>query len=202
MKQHPSEEQKLENAQLVMRLVENFPEPRRGLVKKMLEGPIGQEYFVAPASSREEFHGCYPGGLCQHSLNVVSSLYRMSKALCPDRWDKSTLAFVGLFHDLGKVGDGERPGYVPNPSDWHRNKGMLYEVNARCVYMPSSERGLFLLQRYGIVLEAEEYLAIRLNDGQYEKANDGYKMREPDLALLLHWADRWSVSVEKDSEVD
>ena len=107
------------------------------------------------------------------------------------------MAFLGLFHDLGKAGDGEHEFYVWNHSDWHRSKGMLYETNRKCAYMGTGERSLYVLQKYGVVLSAEEYLAIRLNDGMYIDENKAYRMKEPDLALLLHWADRWSSQLEK-----
>jgi hypothetical protein len=40
-------------------------------------------------------------------------------------------------------------------------------------------------------------LAIRLNDGQYVRENEPYRNREPELALLLHWADMWASRQEK-----
>lgn len=190
----------VKNRELVMKLIDKFPEPRRTLVIKMMDGPIGETYFTAPASSREEYHGCYPGGLCQHSLNVVANLRSLSAALCPGQFDGPTLIFVGLFHDFGKVGDGVEEYYVPNPSDWHRNKGMLYEINKKCIYMPTSERGLYVLQKHCIELNHEEYLAIRLNDGQYDETNKSYRMKEPCLSILVHFADRWSTEQEKVSE--
>lgn len=192
-----TDEEILKNNETVLKLVDIMPEPRRTLVRKMLDGKIGEAYFTAPASSREEFHACYVGGLCQHSLNLVRNLKNLTDALCPGKYDKSTLAFVGLFHDLGKVGDGENEYYIPNPSDWHRNKGMLYEINKKCIYMPTSERGLYILQMLGITVTDEEYLAIRLNDGMYDDTNKSYKMKEPELALLVHWADMWSTKQEK-----
>lgn len=193
----PSEELKAKNVELVNKLIDKFPEPRRGLVQTMMEGPVGLAYFTAPASSREEFHSCFPGGLAHHSLNLVRNLKKLADALCPGKFDSSTLAFVGLFHDLGKVGDGEEEYYLPQKSDWHRNKGMLYETNKDCVYMPTSERGLYILQKYGIELSSDEYLAIRLNDGQYDDTNKAYRMKEPELALLVHWADMWATQQEK-----
>lgn len=197
MGKQPTEEELAKNINRVKKLVALMPEPRQGLVDVMLKGPVGDEYFVAPASSREEFHSCYPGGLVQHSLNLVIYLKKLAEALCPGRYADHQLAFVGLFHDLGKVGDGENPYYLPNQSDWHRNKGMLYEINKACAYMPTSERGLYILQKQGIELSSDEYLAIRLNDGQYDDTNKAYRMKEPELALLVHWADMWSCQQEK-----
>lgn len=193
-----SDERIIQNQQLVRRLVEkNMESHRRDLVLKMLDGPVGEEFFTAPASTREEYHNCFPGGLCAHSLNVVNNLQKLAKALAPDRYSIEKILFVGLFHDLGKVGDGVNPYYLPNKNDWERKRGRLYEINEKCLQMPTSERGLFLLQRTEILLDSEEYLAIRLNDGQYAAENSQYKMKEPPLALLVHMADRWSVEEEK-----
>jgi hypothetical protein len=174
-----------------------MPEPRRTKIKTMFEGDIGSIFFSAPASSRSDFHNCFPGGLVLHSLNVVANLYKMTSTLCPDRYSIDTLAFVGLFHDLGKVGDGKNEFYKSNESEWHRSKGMLFEINKDCTFMVTAERGLFILQSYGVEMSAEEYLAIKLSDGQYDDTNRQYRLREPELALLLHWADMWSMVQEK-----
>lgn len=196
-----TEQQIAQNVELVRNLVEKLPEPRKSLVQKMLDGPVGSSYFTSPASSREDFHNCFVGGLCQHSLNVVANLKKISKALCPDRFSDATIIFVGLFHDLGKVGDGTEEFYVPNPNEWGRKRGFLYVLNPNCVYMPTAERGLYILQKHGIELTSDEYLAIRLNDGMYDETNKKYAMHEPDLALLVHMADRWSCSLEKSQDL-
>lgn len=194
-----SEDEQVHNAELVLKLIDKLPQPRRGLVRKMLDSLPNQAYFTAPASSRVEYHSCFPGGLAAHSLNVVANLKKLAVALAPDRYPIETIIFVGLFHDLGKVGDGKEEFYIPNPSDWHREKGMLYETNKDCVYMPTSERGLYILQKAGIELTSDEYLAIRLNDGMYDDTNKNYRQKEPELALLVHWADMWACKMEKEA---
>lgn len=186
-----------ENMAIVQKMVAGWwSDERRKNVAKMLSGKVGEEFFTAPASTREEYHNCFPGGLCAHSLQVVENLKALNKAFV-GRFSNETLEFVGLFHDLGKVGDGERAGYIPNPKDWQRKEGHLYITNKESVFMPSSERGLYILQRHGIVVSSDEYLAIRLNDGMYDETNRKYSMKEPDLALLVNFADRWSVTQEK-----
>lgn len=135
-----------------------------------------------------------------HSLNVVQNLKKLADTLCPGTYSNATLGFVGLFHDFGKIGDGIEPFYVPKNSTWHEKQGIMFETNKKCQYMPTSERGLYIFQKFGIELSADEYLAIRLNDGQYTPENKGYAMKEPDLALLTHWADLWSTKQEKSVE--
>jgi hypothetical protein len=185
------------NLSIFEKLVSIFPDGRREQIEELFKTSLGEHYLTAPASSRTEFHSCFPGGLLSHSLNVVKNLRKLVGATCPGEFSDATIAFVGLFHDLGKAGDGKEPYYIPNPSDWHRERGMLYEINKDCRSMPNSERGLFILQEHGIKLSFDEYLSIRLNDGQYAKENFPYKMQEPKLALLVHWADMLSCQDEK-----
>lgn len=195
-----SEEQILKNKEIVEKLFGAMGAGRGGMIDEMFVGIIGDEYFTAPASPRVSWHNCFPGGLCDHSLRVTQFLHRIAKDLAPGRYDANTLNFVGLFHDLGKVGDGVHPYYVPlegQDNAWRRKKGELYEINKECVHMPTSERGLYLLQKHAITVTSDEYLAIRLNDGMYDETNKRYALHEPDLALLVHFADRWATAVEK-----
>lgn len=181
-------------------LVKTLPEDRRKAVERMLED-IGAIFCTAPASTRTEFHSCYAGGLLRHSLNVTKYLNRLAKGFCPSRYSDSQLITVGLFHDLGKAADQYgKPVYVSNPSDWHREKlGALYEINKDVLKMAVCDRSLFLLQMYGVVLTQEEYLAIRLADGQNVRENEGYRYQEPELAILLATANTLAERSEKAS---
>jgi hypothetical protein len=188
----------VKNAEQIENWVTKLGPIRSKQVVKMFE-EIGQEFFSAPASSREDYHGCFPGGLADHSLRVINVLIKLAGALAPNKYSLERLIFLGLMHDLGKVGDGKEPLYLPNPSEWHRKKGMLYETNPKLMYMPICDRTIYLLNKFGITLTEEEYIAIRISDGPYEKCNEKYGMKEPDLALLLHFADRWACAIEKQS---
>lgn len=192
-----SEEELKEYIDTFEKLISIIPEPRQSKIKAMLDGPIGAEYFTSPASSKEEFHSSYPGGLLVHSLNVVKNLNKIASALAPGKYDKAQIAFVGLFHDFGKVGDGVEPYYIMQKSDWHLKKGINYEINDKCLRMPNAERGLYLLQKHDIELTPEEYVAIRTNDGQYDQGNIGYKGNYLELPMFVHWADLYSCAAEK-----
>lgn len=195
-----SEEQKLKNVAIVDALIGSFPSERREAVGKMMDGPIGTEYFVAPASARVEHHSCYPGGLCQHSLNVVKYAKKLSDTLCPGKYEDHTLAFVGLFHDLGKVGDGVVPRYVWNDSDWHRERGMMYEKFPpnEMMWTTTADGSLYLLQANDIPVTHEEWVAIKTHDGLYVDENKPYRYNNSTLSLILHWADLWSTMKEKE----
>lgn len=188
-----------ENVKRVLALVETWSEPRRSLINEMLAGKIGEQFFTAPASSREQFHNAFTGGLLDHSLNVVKNAESIANGLGLFKGvpEFQRLQFAALFHDFGKAGDGEEPYYIATSEDWKRRKGELYEPNPKCKFLTTAERGLFLFQKLRIPLEHDEYMSIRLNDGQYVRENEPYKLKEPQMALVVHWADRQSLEQEK-----
>lgn len=72
-------------------------------------------FFTSPASTK--YHGCYEGGLAQHSMNVyellreANALYRLG---CP----QGSIIIAALLHDVCKVGAyrGTKKPYVWNRS--------------------------------------------------------------------------------------
>lgn len=74
---------------------------------KLLEYLCTSDFFSAPASTR--FHGSYPGGLCEHSINVYECLKdimerpRMKEVYGVDYYSDESIAIVSLLHDLCKV---------------------------------------------------------------------------------------------------
>ncbi len=164
-------------------------------IKKMLTD-LGDRLALCPASGKIEFHSCFPGGLVDHSLRVLQNAYKLMKVYDLD-FPKESIILSCLFHDLGKVGDMTQDYYVPQSSDWHKSKGMLYEHNSHLKYMSVPHRSIFLLQHYGVRLTHDETLAILLNDGQYVPENKAYAMREPYMSMIVHQADAFSTLWEK-----
>ena len=114
--------------------------------------------------------------------------------------------FAALHHDLGKVGDLEHDYYIPQDSDWHRkNRDEIYKHNPALQYMKVPDRGLWLLQHYGVKVTDKEYIGIKLTDGLYDDANTAYlKSYNPDynlrsnMAYILHQADMMATHIEFD----
>lgn len=181
---------------MVNAIVDTFPEPRRSQVQKMLDGPMGEQFMTSPASTRRAHHYAFPGGLVAHSLNVVKYAVKLAETLAPGRWTKPQLMFCALFHDLGKAGSPGKPYYVQTAEDWKRKRGEYYDISNE-EYMPNAEKSLFVLQLHGVTVTHEEAVAIRLNDGMAPVENKPYSFREPDLALIIHWADHWASKLEK-----
>lgn len=167
---------------------------RTPAVKELLE-TFGERAVMAPASGRIEYHNAVPGGFIDHSLRVMSKTISIAGALGV-KASKESLIISSLFHDFGKVGTVAEPYYIFNDSDWHRKRGMMYEKNPN-IRWPNAELGLFNLSQFGVKLSEDEWLAIRLNDGQYSESNKEFSMKEPKLALLIHFADRWATQCEK-----
>ena len=111
-----------------------------------------------------------------------------------------------MHHDLGKVGDLEHDYYIPQDSDWHRkNQGAIYKHNPQLQYMKVPDRGLWLLQHYGVKVSDKEYLGIKLADGLYDDCNTAYlKSYNPDfnlrtnLCYIIHQADMMATHIEYD----
>ena len=60
------------------------------------------DFFKAPASTR--FHGCYEGGLLEHSLKVYDILkHKVETNIEPLDVNPETLILVPLLHDLCKA---------------------------------------------------------------------------------------------------
>ena len=85
------------------------------------------DFFVAPASTK--YHGCYEGGLLQHSLNVYDCLkIGIEAAGLQGTYSEETIAIVSLMHDLCKVNyykkgfrnvKDEETGQWCRVRDWH-----------------------------------------------------------------------------------
>jgi hypothetical protein len=181
---------------LMNAIVGSLPEPKRSQVQKMMDGPLGEQFISAPASTRRAFHYAFAGGLLAHSLNVVKYAVQLAETLAPLRWPKWKVMFCALFHDLGKAGSPGKPYYTPTKERWKRERGEYFDVSKE-EFMPNAEKSLYNLQASGVTLDWEETVAIRLNDGMGSESNREYSFHEPDLALIVHWADHWAMRQEK-----
>ena len=165
---------------------------------------------LAPASGKEHYHNCHAGGYVEHVLHVVELSKQIAGLLKQNgatiNFTMEELVFAALHHDLGKVGDLADDYYTPNDSDWHRkNQGLIYKHNPNLQFMTVTDRALFLLQHFGIVLSDNEYIGLRLTDGLYEEANKSYyigyspeRALRSNIAYILHQADMMATHIEFD----
>lgn len=176
---------------------------------KPLYDTLQDELLIAPASGKVHFHNAFPGGYLDHILRVTDTALKIAglyKGMEGDiNFTRQELIFAAIHHDLGKLGNpDEGPYYVEQDSDWHRKRGELYKQNENLQYMKAPERGLFLLQKYGVQVTQNEWLAIKLSDGIYDEGNKSYMINfapyamKTNLPYIIHWADHISSRVEND----
>ena len=205
-----SAEQIQDNWKKLIDTIEGFiSDDRKENLLKMYED-FKDRMMFAPASAKGHFHNAMPGGYVEHILHIISYSLEIKQM-----WEKNgadinftdeELVFAAMHHDLGKVGDLEEDYYIPNKSEWHRiNQGKIYSHNPELQYMKVPDRGLWLLQHYGVKVTDKEYLGIKLTDGLFDEANKSYLMTyNPDFALrshmpyILHQADMMATYIEGD----
>lgn len=117
---------------------------------------------VCPASTKLDYIGCFVGGLTWHSLNVLRVMKILHSSFeLEGKVSADSMILLGLFHDIGKLGNEETDYYTPQKSEWHREKlGQMYEVNEGMGSVPVSVRTLWWLNRFNIPLSEQEIAAI------------------------------------------
>ena len=192
--------------------IEKFiSEPR---ATKLLALYQSQEELLAfaPASSKASFHNSFSGGYVDHVNRVVEAAIKVttlwSEMGATINFSMEELVFAALNHDLGKLGVGGKPRYIPNDSEWHvKNQGANYKPNSELPFLPVQDNSLFILQNEGIQMSINEYIAIKIHDGLYDEGNKPFlisgqnesKLRSC-LPLILHQAEMLASRVEWEKE--
>lgn len=151
------------------------------------------DFFTAPASQR--FHGAYPEGLVEHSVNVyhcleaylarehVQQVYGM-------QYEAESIAIVALLHDVCKM-NCYKPGFR-NVKDengvWQKVPSYDYEDKLPYGH---GEKSVYIVNGF-IRLTREEAFAIRYHmgfSGIEDKRNIGEAFERFPLAFALNVAD-------------
>ena len=192
-----------------LKIIDTYIGERKDSIKAMLS-KLEETYVMAPASSRTWYHNAFPGGYIDHVNRVVEYAVKQSRLYkemggTVDYTDEE-LVFAALFHDLGKIGDGNLPNYLPQNDKWRRDKlSEAYTYNPDLDFMLIPDRSLFILQKFGIPVSLKEWLGIRLHDGVFDKANEAYffsnmesSRQKTSIVSVLHSADFLASKVEYD----
>jgi hypothetical protein len=194
--------------QFIKKVFVNNPDRLEKLLHMYSQDELGKELIFAPASGKLHYHSAYTGGYIDHIMNVCRNAFAMKKMFSDQggriNFTDEELFFSALHHDLGKLGDGTNPYYIPEQSEWHKkNQNSVFKQNPDLYYMDVTDRALWLLNQYGIKYSQNEMLGIKLADGLYNKQNEKYFLNyaeggEPktELPYLIHWADHMSCRVE------
>jgi hypothetical protein len=172
-----------------------------------------ERIMFAPASHRKEYHNTHVSGYLDHVLRVINASLKLYHVWGEFEADMSTftveeLVFSALNHDLGKMGDEQHEAYIPQTDQWRKDKlGEDYTFNTQLPFASVPDRGLFLLQSYGIPYTFNEMIAIQTHDGLYDEGNKKYLLNFPPeqkprtcLPYILHQADLLAARVEFERE--
>jgi hypothetical protein len=156
---------------------------------------IEDRLAVCPASTRVEFVGACPGGLIAHSLNVLKIMKDLNKTYNANL-SPNNLIITALFHDIGKIGTPDEDYYLVQESNWHRDRGMLYEINSKIPMVPVSIRSIWWLYSTGVPLSEHEIHAI----SSLQHVGQMYSQElynSPMLTLILQQAVRGACVIGK-----
>ena len=146
---------------------------------------FGERILMCPASMSKDQHGCYPGGLIEHALEVALTMKKIDKSLGLNV-PMNSIIKVALLHEIGKIGDEAEDHFVEQDSSWHVEKlGQLYKYNENIEKMSVSHRTLYLLQKFHVNLTREEWVAIQIATGSHFEENRFYAGSETTLGILL-----------------
>jgi hypothetical protein len=193
---------------LIQIIEDTFEGERKEKLLKMYKH-FEDRMVIAPASGTAHFHLCATGGYVQHILNIIhysKIFYKVWKdnGAYVDDYTEEELIFAAMHHDLGKVGDMDNDNYLPNESEWHvKNQGKFYVNNPELQFMTPPDRGIWILNQFGIKMTMMEMIGIKLTDGMYDEGNIQYlkayapeKKLKSNMPLILHQADMTTTRIE------
>ena len=192
-----------------LKIIDTYIGDRKDSIKSMISS-LEDIYVMAPASGKTWYHNAFPGGYVDHVNRVVEYAVKQSRLYAEMGgtvdFSEEELVFAALFHDLGKIGDGESPNYIPQTDKWRQDKlSEMYTYNPDLDFMLIPDRSLFILQKFGIKVSKNEFLAIRCHDGVFDRANEAYffsnvesSRQKTSIISVLHSADFLASKVEYD----
>lgn len=111
-------------------------------------------YFDAPASTK--YHGAYPGGLFDHSLNVYNALKELTKTQNLTWKNDDSIFLISFLHDLCKA-----DAYIANADG-------TYSYNKDTLFQGHAEKSLLMIQCYLMAaISEEEVLCIKHHMGAF-----------------------------------
>ena len=158
-------EQIQKNYEKHLKIVDTYITGERNQQVKDMLTHMESIYVMAPASGKKWFHNAFPGGYVEHVNRVVEysiKQMRLYKEMGGSiDFTEEELVFSALFHDLGKLGDGDSPNYIPQNDKWRQDKlSEVYTYNPDLDFMLIPDRSLFILQKFGIIYNWQKCMNI------------------------------------------
>lgn len=161
-------------------------------------------FYESPCSGGK--HLAEPGGLAKHTRNVMEIAEAVHRMFFEEEDTRTVnlceLYLVCALHDLGKMGQHGKPGYVENIlKSGKQSESKPYVSNPYLQYIPHECRSIAIANRF-IDLNENEQSAILYHNGLYGDFRYCINGRETPLYLILHFADMWASRVVEKEETE
>lgn len=156
------------------------------------------DFYIAPASGR--YHGAYPGGLLEHSLNVYDELKRLLTVYPEIEVTEESVVICSLFHDLCKVNfyASEKRNRKNEFGQWESYDA--YTIQEKFCFGGHGSKSVYLVQHF-IQLKPFEAVAINCHMSCWDGGTDVGKAYEKfPFAWLLHVADESATYIKESKE--
>jgi hypothetical protein len=189
-------------------VIDLFTTPGRQDALREMYADISSSLLYSPASAKVQYHNAFPGGYIDHVLRVIKTAHLVKRLYVhidgvPDCTDEE-ITFAAMHHDLGKLGDEDGMVYEEELDDFWMKKGSYYNYNDQRQRLSTFDRGVYMLQKYGVKFTKNEMVGMRMADGLFEPATKTYfEAPNPfphrsNIGYIIHWADWMSCISEKD----
>ena len=172
---------------------------RRAGMDELLEWLLEDtDFFEAPASTR--FHGCYKGGLVEHSLNVYDEMKRLLVAYPEIKISDESVVLATLFHDLCKANmyKTEKRNRKNSFGQWESYDA--YAIEEKFCFGGHGSKSVFLLQHF-IKLTPEEGVAINCHMSAFDDNKYvGNAFEQFPFAWLLSAADQSATYIRENKK--
>lgn len=153
-------------------------------------------FFNAPCSGGN--HLACEFGLVHHTRNVMEIAEKMGVCLYGGKeYNKihDSVIIAAALHDLGKMGQFEKPEYVDNIiASGKKSDSKPFKRNPDLLNVPHEIRSVAIASMF-IDLTEEEQFAILYHNGLYGPLRYEIQGNETPLYMLIHWADMWASRV-------
>lgn len=193
-----TETKTLDNKKFV---VDSLMKTKRDGMDGLIEWMEDCGFFNAPCSGGN--HLACEFGLLHHTRHVMEIAERMGVSLLGGaEYNKiqNSVIIAAALHDLGKMGQFDKPNYVPNIlKSGKPSEAKSFKTNPDLLYVDHEIRSVAIASMF-IDLTEEEQFAILYHNGMYGNLRYALKGKETPLYMLIHWADMWATKVIEGGE--
>ncbi len=181
-------------------IVESLKATKREGIDALIDYMDDCGFFDAPCSTN--YHLSCEGGLAKHTRNVMEISEKIGVSLFGgEGYNKihNMIVISAALHDLGKMGQFDKPLYIPNLLKNGELGSKPYKSNPDLLNIPHEVRSVAISSMF-IDLTEEEQFAILYHNGLYGDFKYEISGKETPLYLIIHFSDMWASHVTEVEE--